>query len=160
MLTRTMDPTLIVLLFAVVAFAAALYYLYIVRGWYDWAHRARASIVVLMGVLVPVLVMTLWHQHEARDELAAHGISIHPDLGSSVGIATGSVASGTHWVFRFEGGRPALLDYYREPRHRPQWVIAEDNDVFLILRREDQRLTISASDKTAIFQLSRASSQT
>ena len=155
-----MDSTLIVLLFAVVAFAAALYYLYIVRGWYDWAHRARASIVVLIGVLVPVLVMTLWNQHGARDELAAQGISIHPDLGSSVGIATGSVASGTHWAFRFEGGRPALLDYYREPRHRPQWVIAEDNEVFLVLRKEDQRLMISASDKTAIFQLSRASSQT
>ena len=150
-----MDSTLIVLLFVVVASAAALYYLYIVRGWYDWVHRGRASIIVLMGVLVPVLVITLWQQHEAQDELAAHGISIHPELGSSVGIAMGSVASGMHWAFRFEGGRPALLDYYREPKHRPGWVIAEDNDVFLILKTEDQRLMISASDDTAIFQLSR-----
>ena len=155
-----MDSTLLVLLFAVVAFAAALYYLYIVRGWYDWVHRARASIVVVMCVLVPVLVITLWQQHEARDELAARGISIHPELGSSVGIATGSIVSGTHWAFRFEAGRTTLLDYYREPGHRPGWVIAEDNDVFLILGREDQRLMISTSNNTAIFQLSRASSQT
>ena len=56
------------------------------------------------------------------------------------------------------GGRPELLDYYRLPRHRPGWVIAEDNDVFLILTREDLRLMISASDDTAIFQLSRAAS--
>ncbi|NNE36638.1 MAG: hypothetical protein HKN13_15500, partial [Rhodothermales bacterium] len=144
MLTGTMDPILIVLLFAVVIFAAVLYYLYIVRGWYDWANRAKASIVVLIGVLATVLAITLWQQHEARDELAAYGISIHPELGSSVGIATGSIASGTHWVFRFEGGRSALLDYYRDPRHRPGWVIAEDNDVLLILIREDRRLTISA----------------
>lgn len=113
-----------------------------------------------MGVLVPALTIALWQQHDARDELAAHDIVIHPELGSSVGIATGSIVSGAHWAFRFEGGRPALLDYYREPRHRPGWLIAEDNDVFLILRRENQRLMISASDNTAIFQLSRTTSQT
>ena len=160
MLTGTMDPTLIVLLFAVVAFAAALYYLYIVRGWYDWAQRGKASIIVLIGVLAPVLVISLWQQHDAKDALSAYDISIHPELGSSVGIATGSGASGTHWAFRLEGDRSSLLDYYRDPTHRPGWVIAEDNYVFLILEKEDQRLMISANDDTAIFQLSRASSQT
>lgn len=69
MLTITMDSTLIVLLFVVAAFAAALYYLYIVKGWYDWAHRGRASIIFLMGVLVPVLAITLWQQHEARESI-------------------------------------------------------------------------------------------
>ena len=149
-----MDPTLIVLLFAVVAFAAALYYLYIKKGWYDWGYRARASIIVLVGVLVPVLVMALWQQHHASDELAAHGISIHPEIGPSVGIATGSVVSGAHWVFEFDGTRSDLLDYYREASHRPGWGIAEDNSVFLILLKEEQRLTISGGDGTAIFQLS------
>ncbi|MBU2675685.1 MAG: hypothetical protein KJP16_01290 [Gammaproteobacteria bacterium] len=149
-----MDPTLIILLLAVVAAAAALYYLYVVRGWYDWAQRGKAGVIVFIGVLAPVLVLTLWQQHNAKDELAAHGISIHPDLGSSIGIATGNVASGTHWAFRLEAGRPDLLDYYREPSHRSGWVIIEDNDVFLILSRDDQRLTISASDDTVIFQLS------
>jgi len=157
MLSGTMDPTLIVLLIAVTAFAAALYYLYIEKGWHDWGQRAKASFIVLVGVLVPVLIMALWQQHHARDGLAVHGISIHPEIGSSVGIATGGIASGAHWVFEFDGTRADLLDYYREPSHRAGWDIAEDNSVFLILRREDQRLTISGRDGTAIFQLSEES---
>ena len=155
MLSGTMDLTIIVLLIVVVAFAAALYYLYIHKGWYDWGYRARASIIVLVGVLVPVLVMALWQQHHARDALAAHGVSIHPALGSSVGIATGSVASGEHWVFEFDGKRSELLGYYREASHRPGWDITEDNGVFLILSRGDQRLMIAGGDATAVFQLSR-----
>ena len=150
-----MDPTLIVLLFAVVAFAAALYYLYVERGWYDWGGRARAGIIVLVGVLAPVLVMTLWQQDGAKAALAAHGISIHPGLGSSVGIATGTIASGASWVFEFDGEQAALLDYYRDAPHRDGWEIAEDSDVLLILTKENQRLTISANDDTAIFQLGR-----
>lgn len=72
------------------------------------------TLIVLVGVLVPVLVMALWQQHHARDGLAAHGISIHPEIGSSVGIAVGASTSGTHWVFEFDATKSSLLDHYRE----------------------------------------------
>ncbi|NNF15354.1 MAG: hypothetical protein HKN70_01340 [Gammaproteobacteria bacterium] len=70
---------------------------------------------MLMGVLVPVLVMTLMQQHDAKDELATYGNSIYPELGSGVGVSTGNFAGGTHWMFKFDAGRQALLNYYREP---------------------------------------------
>lgn len=148
-----MSPGLVFALVGAILAAGVLYYLYIVRRWPDWDAGARASIVVLVGVFIPILILALWNQHGAKDQLASHGIEPHPDLGPSIGVATGSETSGHSWMFEFDGSEDALLDFYRDTANRPGWSLTGDDETVIILARDDHRMSISRGDDGAIFLL-------
>ena len=154
-----MSPNLIILLLVFIAFAVVLYYLYVIRGWYDVNWGARAAIVISLGMMVPIITLALFQQFHAKDRLAELGIAVYPELGPSVGVSTGLEEFGHTWVFEYEGAEAALLGYYRDSAMRPGWNVISDDVGMLIMTKDERRLVIANGDGTAIFQLSDQSDQ-
>jgi hypothetical protein len=133
--------------------AATLWYFFVLKGHEDWGGRARASIIIILFVLAPVVTATLWGQHQAKSRLAETGIALHPDLGPSVGAAVGGIASTDTWLFEFNHSADAFLDFYRAPAHRTGWELTADAGTTLILKKDRQQLLVSHDDDSVAFML-------
>lgn len=150
-----MSLTLIYLLLFLLIGAAFLY-LYFVR------HRpeenlgglATASLVILVGLLIPFTAWVLYQQASAKGRLTELGLDIYPGLGSSVGVSTGGPLSQNTWVFRLDdGNEPAFVRYYEQTANTGEWIASSDSPGIVVLRKGNQQLIVTARKDTGIFVL-------
>ena len=156
-----MSLTLIYLLLFLVI-AAAFLYLYYVRHrpQDDIGGLSTASLVFLVGVLIPFTAWVLYEQATAKDRLAALGLAVYPGLGSSVGVATGGLLSQDSWVFRLDDPNiDAFMRFYANPSNTGQWQPASDTAGIVVLVLDERRLLISGHQNTGMFVLNRSVSE-
>ncbi|MGE0484499.1 MAG: hypothetical protein AB7Q81_10195 [Gammaproteobacteria bacterium] len=147
-----MDVTLLGLLAASVALAALLFHVFVVRRERDLGGQGKAGLIAVLGILVPVLVLALWHQSQAKGRLQALGFAIAPALGASVGAAVGGGDPPT-WLFALEDDGRTLLDFYRARGNRPGWTLAAETPGRLVLERDGSRMSVQVGDEHAVFVL-------
>ena len=147
-----MDPILTTLLFAVLALAGLLYYVFIVRREADPGGRGVAGVITLLFVLVPVLFITWWLQSDSAQRLSDTGFVPHPALVSTAGVAAG-VGENPVWVYSIADDPRIIARFYRDPANRPGWEQVSDSESMLIFESDDRRMSLFVSDHSAIFAL-------
>lgn len=154
-----MDPTLIILLVAFVAFAVMSFYL----GWvyrpnpFDW--KAQASFLVTVVMLIPVVAFVLAQQSGAVARLEAYGVRPLPQVRHVVGITAGQGPAPV-WVFAGElpddeAARRAVLGFYDDPDTRQGWEIGGRGATMIVLERGEARLSVSATSAGSIIYVLR-----
>ena len=151
-----MSLTLIYLLLFLLI-AAAFMYLYFIRHRprEDRGRWATASLVVLVGLLIPFTAWSLFEQAAAKGRLENLGLALYPGIGSSVGLATGGPLSDDTWVFRLDdGNEPAFVEFYEQADNTSSWTPVSDSPGLIILTSGNRQLLVTARKDTGIFILS------
>lgn len=147
-----MDHTLIYFLLGCVAWAALLFYIFVIRGAADLGAGGKSAIVILGALLIPVLGISLWHQNEAPERLKELGFAFHEGLGSSVGVAAGTGPE-PMWVYSLNSPPNSVIDFYRRPENHSGWRLTAESPNSLVFERQTLKMTLQVSDEIAAFLL-------
>ena len=133
---------------------AALYYVIYVRKEHNTGGWGKAGLITTLFLLVPVIIVSLWHQQQAEVRLTEIGLQAFPGFKSSSGIATG-LGESPFWVFTVEGEPGDALAFYEKPENRGGWRIVSATSANLILERETEVLSIFTNEDTIVFSVTR-----
>ncbi len=147
-----MDETLIYFLIGCIAWAALLYYIFVVRKAADLGAGGISALVVVSAVLIPVLGLALWSQSQSFSRLEDLGFEIHEGLDSSVGVATGTGAEPT-WLYSLSTSGSAVLDFYRRPVNHKGWTLTSDTSESLVFERGESKMRLQIRNGNAAFLL-------
>jgi len=149
-----MELSLIIFLIICAAWAALLYYIFIIKKAPDLGAGGRSGIVVFTFVLIPFLAIVLWSQSGSDDRLAELGITPYPGFVSSVGVATGTGTNPT-WIYEVTEEEGTLLDFYKNPDNHQGWTIVSGSGMGIALERGAKKLTIQVNGDKVFFTLYR-----
>jgi hypothetical protein len=138
------DPTLITLLTLFVAGALITFHLGFRHPASSYEWRIKAGFVVLTFMLIPVVTYVLATQRGATERLSSAGIAPLPSIRHAVGIAAGQ-GQRPVWVFRTDDEAEDVT-FYDDPGTRMGWEIVERGPISLILRRGDERMSVTLSE--------------
>ncbi len=150
-----MDPALITLVGLLVALAAVLYHVFVVRRADDAGGQGQAGLIVLIAVLVPIVGMVLWDQSGATARLAEIGFAPHPAFDSSVGVASGN-GNQPVWVFSTSADPESILAFYRQPGNHHGWSLNAEATRMLVFDRGDDRATLTVGHEAVVFTVDTA----
>ena len=108
-----------------------------------------------MAILIPVVVVTLWHQAGASARLAEIGFAPHPAFDASVGVASGT---GGHpvWVFSTTADPESILAFYRQPGNHGGWSLNSEASRMLVFGRGRERATLTVGREAVVFSVDTA----
>ena len=149
-----MDPTLVGLLFAFIAFAAVSYYVGFVLPEVGFVWMIKAAFLVTIVMLIPVVAFVLYQQTGAVKRLETYDVVPLPEIRHVVGITAGQGPAPV-WVFAGDGASGAVLGFYDDPDSRPGWELTERGLTMIVLRRGDARLSVSATSAGQIIYMLR-----
>ena len=92
-------------------------------------------------VIVPVLSIVLLLQGGAKGRLVEVGITPHPAIEETIGVAAG-IGSTPLWVFRVNTTAESVAEFYRTEANREGWKLLSDSRDALILGRDHNRMSI------------------
>ena len=147
-----MDITLVVFLVALLALAALLYYVFIVKQSPDAGGKGFVGLIVILFILTPAVLVMLWIQTTSDDRLNEIGFRPHPALRSSVGLATG-IGDNPVWVFAIDGDPRQIMEFYKVQDNHSGWQLVYEGQNLLVYEREAQSLSIFLADDDVIFAL-------
>ena len=147
-----MSPVVLFMLMVFLVWATLLAYVYVQRRSADAGAGGRSALLTLMTVLIPVVLLVLWHQHQSVNRLEALGFVPHPGLHNSIGVATGSGAQPV-WLFELNAPVADVIDFYRQPQHHAGWQLLAQTSQGLLFERGNSRLAVELSEDKAAFIL-------
>lgn len=147
-----MAVTLVVFLVAILALAALLFYVFVVKQTPDAGGKGVAGLVLILFILTPVVLFMLWNQSASVDRLNDIGFSAHPALRPSVGMATG-IGENPVWVFAMDGDPRRIVQFYKQTDNHSGWQLVYEGQNLLVYEKEAQSLSIFIADDDVIFAL-------
>ena len=147
-----MDPTLVYFLVGCIVWAAVLFYVFFLRRAPEIGSGGKAGFVVVSFLLLPVLGIAVWHQHESYARLEEHGFSVHSGLESAIGIAVGSGSNPT-WLYSLNRPVEEVLAFYRRPDNHRGWRLKLDAPERLVFKRGAATMRLEVSQDTVAFSL-------
>ena len=140
-----MQPSIIAILMFFIAFAILCYYLGFIRppDIFDW--MAQGCFIFSAFLMIPFLVYALWTQAGEKDRLQETDIVPHPDILHVVGL-TVSLTETPTWVFAVDSSLESATEFYSDENNRPGWAISSDDPEILMLKRNDETMTISVTN--------------
>ena len=147
-----MAVSLVVFLVAILALAALLFYVVIVKRVPDAGGKGVAGLVLIVFILTPAVLFMLWNQSASYDRLNEIGFRPHPALRSSVGMATG-IGENPVWVFAMDGDPRQIVQFYKQNDNHSGWQLVYEGQNLLVYEREAQSLSIFIAEDDVIFAL-------
>ena len=152
-----MQTSLIYLFFFSLFMAGLTFYIGFIRPPRVLAWLSKAAFLTWLFLLMPVLGYVLYQQSGAMDRLESQGITVHPAISESIGIANG-VGDEPTWLFSVEGDLKEVMEFYRSEDSRPGWTMAGGSDTVIILEKGMSKMAIAVrkgwSERTIMFRMS------
>ena len=147
-----MNPTVIIFLIVCIAWTALIYYIFFIRRASDLGAGGKSAFVIVVGIIIPILCMSLWSQAQSYNRLEELGFTVYEGLGNSVGMATGVGKSPT-WLYSLKTSQERVLEFYRQPRNHKDWKLTSESTNSLEFMRGKLNMLIQANDNNVVFLL-------
>ena len=147
-----MDVALLTFLALILALAALLYYVFLVKRAPDLGARGVGWLITIVCILVPVILFAFWNQSASGDRLKEIGFNVHPALQPSFGIATG-IGENPVWVFASDSDTDQIVQFYKSQQNYSGWQLVYEGKNMLVYESETQSLYIYISEDDVIFAL-------
>ena len=145
-----METSLFLILGLSLAYAALLYYIFIVRRQSDIGSLGVSAMMVMLFIITPIMLMAVFSQSGAEQRLKEHGFSPHPNFTGSVGVATGE-GENPIWVFSTDTNMQSIVKFYKKPGNHDGWLLVSESNNRLVFVKKDQRMSINISSKNVAF---------
>ena len=131
----------------------ALYYLVFIKKERYLLPGTVGGIIFIIFVLVPIIIIVLYFQFTASSKLQALGFTPHPNLTSSMGIASGQ-GDKPIWVFSYSDHDENIIDFYRVQKNSVGWILDHEEANKLVFLKDNKKMNITSDNKTIVFSLS------
>ncbi|NWH05746.1 hypothetical protein [Desulfobacter latus] len=145
-----MQPQLVVLLIICIVLAVQGYYFGFIRPPKVLAWLQRATFILMIFLMIPLVSFTLWKQAGAIERLASIGVKPHPGILHPIGLATGP----STWVYKNKSKPEDIKSFYHAENSFEGWEIISSSDNMLIVSSGNRKMAISMSreaDSTTII---------
>ena len=140
-----MQPSIIAIFIFCIGFAVLSYYLGFKLPYFVLQFYSQAVFVCLVFMLIPFLVYALWAQNGELERLHETGIIPHPLIHHSVGLTTVLTQTPT-WVFAVDPSLESATEFYSSESNRRGWSFSNDDPEMLILKRNNETMTVSVTN--------------
>ena len=151
-----MDYSLLTLFGVILLYVVILYYIFIIKRYRDFLSQGRASIFILLFLIVPVIIVVLYNQSNAESRLAQTGFKPYPGISRSVGVLTGT-GKNPLWLFSIDDDidTVSIIKYYKNPENHKGWRLISKSTNMLLFQKDNMKMSISIANKYISYTIVR-----